>query len=163
MLCFPTLTFHFLSLSVSLSLCLSIFYHRRWRALGDGRSSAAGVLNPAIPLRCGLCKQIFQDQEKIERSKVSSKELRGLCPLPPALKIVTSPWSSLFTSFSTSFSILLFSLFPSFSYSLSASIFTLFLLFEAFSPKTSLLPFSSPLWCFSYIFTLPGGPRSSKK
>ena len=158
MLCFPTLPFHFLSLSVSLPLCLSIFFHRRWRALGDGRSSAAGVLNPAIPLRCGLWKQPLPRSRKNWETKVSSKELRGVLPLPPAPRLRHSFWSSLFTSFSISFSILLFSLFLCFCYSLSASIFTLFLLFHAFSPKTSLLPFSSPLWCFSYIFTLPSLP-----
>ena len=31
----------------------------------DGRSSAAGVLNPAIPLRCGLRKPLLQDPKNL--------------------------------------------------------------------------------------------------
>ena len=115
------------------------------------------------PLEGGAVGTFVQRQNNLCQTKVSSKELRGVLPLPPAPRLRHSFSVSLFTSFSISFSILFFSLFPSFCYSLSASIFTFFLLLGAFSLKTSLLPFSSPLWCFSYIFTLPGPPLSSKK
>ena len=115
MLCFPTLTFHFLSLSVSLSLCFSIFYHRRWRALGDGRSSAAGVLNPAIPLRCGLWKPMIEDSVFFERQKLAQKSLEGSCPCrrPPDCNVhFLSLFLPLFLSpFQSSFS-LFFYLFP---------------------------------------------------
>ena len=102
------------------------------------------------------------DPEKIESLKVSSKELRGPMPLPPALKIVTSPWSPFFHCFLISFWILFFSLFHLFSTPFRPPFSPLFLSSGPLSPKTSLLPFSSPLWCFSYIFTLPSSPRSLK-
>ena len=110
MLCFPTLTFHFLSLSVSLSLCFSIFYHRRWRALGDGRSSAAGVLNPAIPLRCGLWEPLGKVTVFKVSQKLAQKSLEGSRPCrrtpdcvihfdPLFLPLFLSPFQSSFFLF----------------------------------------------------------------
>ena len=140
--------------------------HRHWRALGDGRSSAAGVLNPAIPLREALWKLLFEEPEKLERPKLAQKSLEGSCPcrrpyhcivhfLSLFLPLFLSPFQSSFflffcvfaTPFRPPFSLFFFS-------------FTLFLLKP---PSFHFLHPYGAFPTFSPSQALPGALKIEKK